>query len=518
MNKNDRQLWGLELIFEIIRVPSDFIAAVKRHKLSREQLSVAEIKSAYGRRAWLLKHLEKGERPRWEELLAPIVEIHASIYRQGNLALHEIFELKQFVWHYLALSEYCQKQGAQLYDLPDLGKLFELLDPEGNRIPSFRLSGAYSMVLADLDGKRQQFSLQLKEARHRLLNKAKEELGIPGLKAEFVLARHESEIIGKINGSSYFALQRESIANLSFVLADSEFTLDLKKQIAELGKAIKSEEAKILRRLSDEIRSFCPSLEKAIKGVKELGWDYACADFALRYDCCIPEIGKEIRLKVLRNLPLQLALEAENRSYQALDIDFSLGTNLITGPNMGGKTSILKSLAQCAGLLQKGIPLPAKSATMPIFDFIFYNHASETDNLSSFGAEVVAFSTALQKPGKGLFLLDEFAKGTNPREGEALATAVIGYLAESPHTCVAATHFSAPTRLQNVRQYQIKGIDSSFADRLSVDLKANLKALASAMDYSLIPLKHGRKPPLNALRIATILGMPQEILNRSDRE
>ena len=514
MNKQLSRLLGLDKIFDLIEVPSDFIAAVKRNKLSRQHLSAAEIQAAYQRRALLLGKLKDEKRPKWDSLLAHITELNPAMYRSAGLNIHEIFELKSFVWHYQALRSYIIQQELLSYDIPDLNELFELLDPDGGKIPYFRLSTAYSTKLSELDGIRQSLALKLKHQRHELLSEARDLLELPQLKEEFVLARQQQELTLKIKSSGFFVLNRESVANLGFTLSDNEATNELKRQIAETNQALSLEEDRVLEQLSSKISEHYPALEQAVQSVKELGWDYALADFALRYHCCIPHLGNKIELKEARNLPLQLSLEKDTRAYQSLDLSFSTAANLITGPNMGGKTSILKCLAQCAMLLKYAIPLPAESATLPLYDFVFYNHATQTDNLSSFGAEVVDFTRALQQSGRGLFLLDEFAKGTNPREGEALATAVISYLVQSSHSTIAATHFSAPAQLKLVSQYQIKGIDSSFAQHLDDDLGARLIALAKAMDYSLIRLSEHKTVPMNALKIAKILGLPDEILNK----
>ncbi len=68
---------------------------------------------------------------------------------------------------------------------------------------------------------------------------------------------------------------------------------------------------------------------------------------------------------------------------------------------MGGKTNILKLVAQICELTRYAIPIPATTAQVPVYDFIYYNHTQESDSLSSFGAEVVAFCTALKHKGKG---------------------------------------------------------------------------------------------------------------------
>ncbi|HCM16562.1 MAG TPA: hypothetical protein DHW79_11655 [Candidatus Cloacimonas sp.] len=516
MNKLQNRLLGLDKIYELITVPGDFFEAVKRQKLGSQSLKLNEITAAYSRRQTFMADLACDTRSRWQVLLAHITDFNFSVCKKGNPAIHDLFELKSFIYHYSEIKSFAETRDISSYDLPDLQELFRLLDPEGGKIPSFRLSPLYSTALRDMDKTRAELSRKLQHGRRAFLDEARNELGISNLKEEFVLARAQSELIHKIQNSIYFKLSRENMSNLTFSLADSSETNRIKQELATLAKKIEAEEERVLEYLGARIAAHCDDIKRAVTSVKELGWDFALAEFALRYDCCIPKIAKRISLKQVRNLPLELIVQEHKRSYQKLDLDFSTGANLITGPNMGGKTGILKCMAQCAVLARFAIPLPAKQASLPLYDFVYYNHAGEAEDLSSFGSELVAFCAALKQAGRGLFLLDEFAKGTNPREGEALAAAVITHLSKSKHTTIAATHFTAPALLKGIRQYQIKGIDANTDHAKSEDLHERLRGLTEAMDYSLIHLCSNRKPPMDALRIAAILGMPKEILELAE--
>lgn len=512
MNKQQNQLLGLDKIYDLIDVPGSFLETVKRYKLSVEKLCPQDVEVAYRRRGLFLAELRQGGGSEWNKLLAHIGSLDPSVYTRGSLAVHELFELKSYLYHYQALRLHCKTRKLATYQLPDLQSLFRLLDPEGGNIPSFRLSPLYSSKLQELDQARGALSLRLKHERYACLEKARQALKNPNLKEEFVLPRSQIELIDKIQKSQYYVLSRENIANLIFNLADSPEALIIKNDLAELSKTMEIVEEGILMRLSEQVAEFADGIATAVASVLELGWDYSLAAFALKYNCCLPEIGERIDIKQARNLPLQLHLEKNKRKYQKQNLNFCTKANLITGPNMGGKTSILKCLAQFAQLICRAIPLPAESVTMPIYEYVFYNHSSEGENLSSFGSEVVAFSEALKHRGRGLYLLDEFAKGTNPREGEALATAVIRYLSNSPHTTIAATHFTAPAMLQDIRQYQIKGIDTEFCKPDGDGIQERLRSLANAMNYELISLEESKTPPMDAFRIARILGLPEQIL------
>lgn len=518
MNKRQRDNLGLTQIYDLILAPSSFLAGIKRHRIAHALSCGEEVSCAYSRRAALMEQLRQDSHHKYSEILTHLAPFF--LPPEGSpLSLPDLYEIKSFIYHYQKLMTYAHAQKLEVYDWVDLSAVFELLDPESSGLPGFRLSPLYSSRLSDLDKERQQQTLSLKHERHALLKEAKSKLGIPKLKESFCLSRSEGELISKLEHSQYFVLTAQSVANLSFGLADSPSTNSIKAEIDRLNTAIEAEEERVLARLSTEVFSFKAVITRAIETCADFGWDYMLAEFGLCYSCVIPGMeadrSPQICLKGLRNLALELSLLQGGRHYQSLDIRFDDKANLITGPNMGGKTSLLRALAQCAELFRRGIPLPADEAEMPYYDYVFYNNEQESENLSSFGAEVVALNKALAHPGRGLYLLDEFARGTNPTEGEALATAVIRHLAMSTHTTIAATHYTMPTRVKGISHFQIKGINSIIIHNLKAEssLDHRLRALAKAMDYACVPVDENSNPPMNAIHIAELLGLPAAILN-----
>lgn len=525
MTKEHCKVLGLDKIYDLLEVPSDYMVRVKRKKLAKTMQKAEEVRSCYRRISLFINTLKVSTNPRWQELLAHIPEIKPERYsEERSFALHEIYEFKCFLYHYEYLREYAAVCGLESYNLPCMSELFKLLDPEHGRVPSFRLSPLYSEELTNLDKERTQLASKIKHSRMEYLQEARTALTNSSLKDEFVLSRSQADLIQTLLNSQYFTVNAESITNLSFVLADSKQTNSLKVALAEVNRSIEQAEEKVLEMLSTQIRNSVSLVAEAYFGATELGWDYMLASFAVQHDCCIPQVLSDSCSEIIAvgavNLPLKDSLATHDRQFQSINFSFSTKTNLITGPNMGGKTSILKCLGQFCSLVSQGIPIPALEARIPLYDFIYYNHQSETENLSSFGSEVVAFCSAINQKGRGLFLLDEFAKGTNPTEGEALASAVIGYLAKSRHTCVAATHFSAPTKLKDMRQFRIKGISSSFTlqSNKAEELGTRLRNLANAMDYELVLLEEFSPPAMDAIRIAEALGMPSEVLSFLPKE
>ena len=105
---------------------------------------------------------------------------------------------------------------------------------------------------------------------------------------------------------------------------------------------------------------------------------------------------------------------------------------IISGPNAGGKTVSLKTVGIIVMMNQCGLAVPASKATLGYFKNIFIDigdNQSLSDNLSTFSAHMNQIGEITQKVGnKDLVLIDELGTGTDPREGEALALAIVKYL------------------------------------------------------------------------------------------
>lgn len=530
MHRKERESLKLDALFALIDSFGEIGSTKKRQKLSTRP-STAQLKSQYANTGWYMQQLRTSPilKDKLEELFNHLPQLALPQYALNPcLETHEFFEIKSFLWVYNRLRTLMIDCGGEkLHSLPDLDRLFRLLDPDGNGIPAFRISPLYDKKLLHLTEKRLDSAHKLKAEKATTLAKAKAKLNNPNLKEEFILPRSQTESIDRIQQSSFFVVVSESMANLSVRLADSLKALHHKNEIKLLNQEIEVIERKIRTKLTTELFKHFIKLETAYQSCAELAWEYSLADFALKHDCCIPRLsGKydKLRIKKAVNLPLKLLQESQNRQYQSLDLDFGQNANLLTGPNMGGKSTALITLGQLCHLAAWGIPLPAEEAELPVFDEVYYNHDSgeRSENLSSFGREVVSLVQMLSRKGHKLILLDEFARGTNPEEGEALCLAVLRHLKQSGQTFVAATHFSAPTRLQGLAHYSIKGISDKALSELEGKGKAvleeRLKHLSEAMDYGLKRLKQNQSPPQCALRIATILGLPDEILSYVDEE
>jgi DNA mismatch repair protein MutS2 len=443
--------------------------------------------------------------------------------QERPLFLHECFELKKLLYYAIQLKEICQKHSlAKHYPFPDLEKPYALLDPEHKNSPAFALNAAFDPRLAQYIARLQDLQLLKRQAEAQLMHTAKQDLRLSQAAEMLVISRLQTAKLNKLKKSSYYQLADENYANLTFKLKDTKLLTALKKQISALSVKLAKAEESVLNSLSKKLKTHTKALLRTAELICLLDWDFAKAVFAIRYNCVIPMLSNKIQLNLSQaiNLPVQQNLAQSDRSYQPVDLHFSTHLNVLTGPNMGGKTTALKTAGQLCLMAQSALPVPAAKAELCLFDHIWYNQdTAGEENLSSFGREIVSLAYILKKKGRNLLLMDELAKGTNPAEGEAILIAVMEYVHKQSCLTLAATHYDQPALLKSAAHYTIRGIDTKALAKLlkttETGLNAQLDLLNSLMDYSLIKLTGKAVPPQNAIPVAEVLGLPAEIITRA---
>ena len=221
----------------------------------------------------------------------------------------------------------------------------------------------------------------------------------------------------------------------------------------ELVQAIREEESEILRvlaALTDAVRDALPELEALLAGMAQLDLVFARAELGERMAATQPLVSAErvVVLRAARN-PLLLA-QAEKEPGRAvvpvdIELDGARPLLVITGPNAGGKTVTLKTLALLALMAQSGLHIPADDgARLPVFSQVFAivgDDQSVAENLSTFSAFVKQLRDVLEHVDeRSLVVLDELGAGTDPDDGAALAQAVLEELAQRGALCIASTH------------------------------------------------------------------------------
>src|SRR6185295_2622185 len=190
---------------------------------------------------------------------------------------------------------------------------------------------------------------------------------------------------------------------------------------------------------SERIRESRPQLDIARSWSGELEVTFGKARFGREFDCTRPwfsAAGKQnepglLSLVKARHPLLEDNLRGLNQAISpvSLDLDRTRRILVISGPNAGGKTVVLKTVGLLAMMAQSGIPVSAEEAVIPLFDQILADigdQQSITNHLSTFSAHVLAVKSMLeQATDRSLILFDEIGSSTEPGEGAALARAVL---------------------------------------------------------------------------------------------
>ena len=247
--------------------------------------------------------------------------------------------------------------------------------------------------------------------------------------------------------------------------------------------------------------------------------------FAVKYGGVRPTITETaLVLEEMRNPELSDILKDKGRAFVPVSIALDRGATVITGANMGGKSVAMKTVALNVLLFHAGFLVCAKRASMPLFCsvlMLFDETQSMRSGLSGFGSEIVAFEKALAtvEQGYSLFLLDEFARGTNPDEGAAIVTAVTQYLNGVNAISVLSTHYDQVAAAANAH-YQIIGLRDVDPDaiRAAVSPDADgIAVIARHMNYGLYRVEGKADCPKDALNICRMLSLKPEILELIER-
>src|SRR6266566_5238652 len=225
------------------------------------------------------------------------------------------------------------------------------------------------------------------------------------------------------------------------------------REIIELVNELRAAEAaeqrevlRVLRELTDLLRPQRDTIAAAWEMC--IAFDELCARarYAVEVNGFVPEIGGQLKIKSGRHPLLSFAVPFD------LELAPDEFTILVSGPNTGGKTVLIKAVGLLSLLAQSGIVPPiGPHSSLPVFTEAFADigdRQSIAASLSTFSAHVAALRAILDGAGAGsLVLLDEIGSGTDPAEGGALAAATLKALTRRKAITLATTHLGALKQL-----------------------------------------------------------------------
>lgn len=230
------------------------------------------------------------------------------------------------------------------------------------------------------------------------------------------------------------------------VYIEPEETLELNNDIVSLSFAERREVERLLKELTKYIGQNADQLKTSLDIIAYIDSVFARAKYSLEIIGSFPEIEehKNISIKDARH---PLLLKKLGRS-ETVPLNVELDNSkviIITGPNAGGKTVVLKTIGLLSLMLQAGIHIPVSpDSNFHIFNKILLDIGDEQsieDDLSTFSSHLKNLKNILNEADeKSLILLDEIGTGTDPTEGSALAAVILKKLLDNGSLVFASTH------------------------------------------------------------------------------
>ena len=288
-----------------------------------------------------------------------------------------------------------------------------------------------------------------------LETRERENTGIPSLKVGFnkvfgyffeISKRFEKQI------PDYFIRKQTTVS------AERYFTAELKELEEKISSAkdrLTELEMKILSDKVSEIASFKDDIQTVARFIAWLDLFSGFAKLAAEKNYCRPEISDEEGIEIVDGR--HPVVEACLKDTRYVPASVSIGKDfrrfcLITGPNMGGKSTLMRMTALIVLLAQCGSFVPAESAKIGLVDAIF-TRVGASDNLSkgesTFLVEMKETASILNAATKkSLIILDEIGRGTGTYDGISLARAIAEYIITRINaTTLFATHYHILTEL-----------------------------------------------------------------------
>ncbi|MFH1254022.1 MAG: DNA mismatch repair protein MutS [bacterium] len=233
-------------------------------------------------------------------------------------------------------------------------------------------------------------------------------------------------------------------------------TPELKALEAELFKAeneIDQVQTAVFDRVKKEVESYLSPLRQAAQALSYLDGLFGLANSSYQNNYVKPEFNDSNNI-IIKDGKHPVIEQVLGSSFIPNDTNLIDQESLwiITGPNMGGKSTYLRQVAQIAIMAQCGAFVPASNASLPILDRIFTRIGSG-DNLaqgkSTFLIEMEETATICTQATKNsLVILDEVGRGTSTFDGIALAQAIVEYISQKIKArCLFATHYHELTKL-----------------------------------------------------------------------
>ena len=391
------------------------------------------------------------------------------------------------------------------------GKITETLNEEApvNLLKGSTIARGFSKELDEL----RDIRFSGKEYLDKMLQRETEATGITSLK---IASNNVFGYYIEVRNSHKDKVPENWVRKQTLVNAERYITEELKEYEAKILGAeekIVQIEQELFSKLVTWISDYIKPVQQNAHLIGEIDCLCGFATQAMQENYCLPEITEDYSLEITegrhpvieKQLPLGEPYITNNILLNRDDQQMIM----ITGPNMSGKSAILRQTALIVLLAQMGSFVPAKAAKIGLVDKIF-TRVGASDNISmgesTFMVEMNETASILNNlSDRSLVLLDEIGRGTSTYDGISIAWAISEYLHEHPAKAktLFATHYHELNEMTETFE-RIKNYNVSVKE-----LKDNVLFLRK-----LVP---GGSEHSFGIHVAKMAGMPQQVLHRANK-
>lgn len=281
---------------------------------------------------------------------------------------------------------------------------------------------------------------------------------------------------------------------------EPQSVLDLNNRLKQYQSEEKTEIERILQELTNELAPYTDTIEFNINILVRFDFISAKAQYAKSLGATRPLVSEEGHVSLIQ---ARHPLLNEN---EVVANDIVIGdeykTIVVTGPNTGGKTVVLKTLGLLQLMAQAGLQIPVEEdSSIGVFENIFADIGDEQSieqSLSTFSSHMTNIVDIFnQIDENSLVLLDELGAGTDPQEGAALAIAMLDFVAQKGSTVMITSHYP-----------ELKAYGYNRVETVNASMEFDIETLRPT--YRLLIGIPGRS---NAFEITRRLGMSDQVIS-----
>ena len=334
--------------------------------------------------------------------------------------------------------------------LPSLQKVLNGLDPLNDWCDvHFPLIDQHGQVSDSASEDLRALRMMARDLKNRIDDRLKDYLQDPHLaeimRDQYITLRDGRYVLpvktsykGRMPGIIHDVSKTEST-----IFVEPQAIVDLNNQLKVTEREIEIEIERILAQVVDRSKDVVPFFITNQAQLALADYLQATARIVSKWDnFCVATQGDELSFQNLAHPLLSLQTKVVSNSLEWKE------ALILSGPNTGGKTVLLKSVGMALLFARAGIPVCGTSAKVPFQLKKVFAEMGDDQNLfeklSTFSAHIHSLSRIFKEASRGdLVLIDEIATGTAPEEGQALARAVIEYLMEKGVRVFVTTHYGA---------------------------------------------------------------------------